>query len=175
MLVMDSDAVYRDVNDAALRAMQRTRDEVIGQPLGFTTPDERHPELARMWETFKRQGHIVVGWELELPDGSPLQVDVVGTSGTPVPGSYLTVYVARPRAGGRLSPREREVTALLAQGYSGEQIAGRLFLSPETVRTHIRNAMQHIGAQTRAQLVAVALADGLITLDGETAVSSDGA
>src|SRR3954471_7819978 len=175
MLVLDGDAVYRDVNDAALRAMQRTRDDVVGQPLGFTTPEERHPQLSQVWESFRRDGHIVVSWELALPDGSPLQVDVVGTANTPEPGSYLTVYVARPRAGGRLSPREREVTRLLALGFSGEQIAGQLFLSPETVRTHIRNAMQHIGAQTRAQLVAVALADGLITLEDGAAFSSGGA
>jgi DNA-binding NarL/FixJ family response regulator len=102
-------------------------------------------------------------------------VDVVGMADTPEPGRFLTVYVPRARAGGRLSPREREVTGLLAKGLSGEQIAGQLFLSPETVRTHIRNAMQHIGAQTRAQLVAVALADGLITLDGDGSVSPAGA
>ena len=175
MLILDREAVYTEVNDAALRAMQRTRDQVIGRSLGFTTPDERQPELERVWQRFKREGHIVVGWELALPDGSPLHVDVVGTADTPEPGLYLTVYVARPRAGGRLSPRESEITRLLALGLSGEQIAGQLFLSPETVRTHIRNAMQHVGAQTRAQLVAVALADGLITLEEGAAFSSGGA
>jgi DNA-binding CsgD family transcriptional regulator len=64
-----------------------------------------------------------------------------------------------------LSPREEEVTALLARGLTGEQIAQQLFLSPETVRTHIRNAMLRIHAQTRAQLVALALERGIITGD----------
>lgn len=53
----------------------------------------------------------------------------------------------------RLSRREREVFDLLAEGLSGEQIAERLFLSPETVRTHIRNAMAKLEARTRAEAV----------------------
>jgi Bacterial regulatory proteins, luxR family/GAF domain len=49
------------------------------------------------------------------------------------------------------------VLGLLAGGMSGAQIAAELFLSPETVRTHIRNAMGKLGASTRSQAVALAL------------------
>jgi DNA-binding CsgD family transcriptional regulator len=56
-----------------------------------------------------------------------------------------------------LTRREREVLGLLAGGMSGAQIATQLFLSPETVRTHIRNAMGKLGASTRSQAVALAL------------------
>jgi DNA-binding CsgD family transcriptional regulator len=56
-----------------------------------------------------------------------------------------------------LTPREREVRGLLAGGMSGARIAAELFLSPETVRTHIRNAMGKLGASTRSQAVALAL------------------
>jgi DNA-binding NarL/FixJ family response regulator len=59
-----------------------------------------------------------------------------------------------------LSPREREVLGLLADGFSGAEIAGRLFLSAETVRTHVRNAIQKLGARTRTQAVAMLVADG---------------
>ena len=48
---------------------------------------------------------------------------------------------------------------LLADGMSGAQIAERLFLSPETVRTHVRNAMGRTGAKTRAHLAALVVAD----------------
>ena len=61
------------------------------------------------------------------------------------------------RKTGPLSNREREVFELLAEGLSGAQIADRLVLSPETVRTHIRNAMAKLGASTRSQAVVVAL------------------
>jgi DNA-binding NarL/FixJ family response regulator len=55
----------------------------------------------------------------------------------------------------RLSPREWEVLGLLADGYQGPEIAARLFLSLETVRTHIRNAMGKLGARTRVQAAAM--------------------
>jgi DNA-binding CsgD family transcriptional regulator len=62
-----------------------------------------------------------------------------------------------------LTRREREVLGLLAGGMSGAQIASALFLSPETVRTHIRNAMGKLGASTRSQAVALALQNEEIT------------
>jgi len=61
-----------------------------------------------------------------------------------------------------LSPREREIMGLLSRGLSGEEAAKRLFLSPETVRTHVRNAMSKLGAATRAHAVALALQRGEI-------------
>ncbi len=54
-----------------------------------------------------------------------------------------------------LSPREREILSLLADGLTGQTIAERLFLSPETVRTHVRNATSKLGARTRVQAVAL--------------------
>ena len=62
-----------------------------------------------------------------------------------------------------LSPREREILGLLSQGLSGEEAAKRLFLSSETVRTHVRNAMSKLGAATRVHAVALALQRGEIS------------
>jgi DNA-binding NarL/FixJ family response regulator len=56
-----------------------------------------------------------------------------------------------------LSRRESEILSLLAQGLTGEEIAKRLVLSPETVRTHIRNAMEKLDARTRTEAVVKAL------------------
>lgn len=61
------------------------------------------------------------------------------------------------RREGALTRREREILELLAQGLSGAEIAARLVLSPETVRTHIRNAMSKLGARTRSHAVFLAL------------------
>jgi putative two-component system response regulator len=55
----------------------------------------------------------------------------------------------------RLTAREREIATLLSRGLTGEQIAELLSLSPETIRTHVRNAMGHTGAKTRAHLAAL--------------------
>jgi DNA-binding NarL/FixJ family response regulator len=62
-----------------------------------------------------------------------------------------------------LSPREREVLGLLSTGLSGEEAAKQLFLSSETVRTHVRNAMTKLGATTRVHAVALALKRGEIS------------
>jgi DNA-binding NarL/FixJ family response regulator len=62
----------------------------------------------------------------------------------------------------QLTRRERDVLRLLADGNSNEAIGKELFNSPETVRTHIRKAMEKLGADTRTQAVATALRAGLI-------------
>ena len=60
------------------------------------------------------------------------------------------------------SQREREVLRLLADGFTNEEIGKRLFISPETVRTHVRKAMAKLDADTRTQAVATALRQSLI-------------
>jgi len=65
-----------------------------------------------------------------------------------------------------LSAREKEVLSLLSQGLTGVEIAERLYLSPETVRTHVRNAMTKLNASTRAHAIAIAIKNGEISLDG---------
>jgi DNA-binding NarL/FixJ family response regulator len=62
-----------------------------------------------------------------------------------------------------LSKREREIMDLLAQGLTGEQVAAQLFLSPETIKTHIRNAMNKLEAHTRVHAIAIALREGFIS------------
>jgi DNA-binding CsgD family transcriptional regulator len=64
---------------------------------------------------------------------------------------------SRRGAGAPLSGREREILGMLAGGASGAVIAEQLVLSPETVRTHIRNAMAKLEASSRAQAVALAV------------------
>lgn len=56
-----------------------------------------------------------------------------------------------------LTKREREVFDLLAQGMTGEEIATRLTLSPNTIRTHIRNGMEKLHKHTRTGAVVKAL------------------
>jgi DNA-binding NarL/FixJ family response regulator len=56
-----------------------------------------------------------------------------------------------------LTKREREIFDLLAQGSTGEEIAARLTLSPDTVRTHIRNGMEKLHMHTRTGAVVKAL------------------
>jgi DNA-binding NarL/FixJ family response regulator len=61
-----------------------------------------------------------------------------------------------------LTQRERDVLRLLADGLANEEIGKRLYISAETVRTHVRKAMDKLDADTRTQAVARALRDRLI-------------
>jgi DNA-binding NarL/FixJ family response regulator len=73
---------------------------------------------------------------------------------------------ARPRAHPalpELTEREREIMALVAHGLSNDEIAGMLFLSPLTVKTHVSRAMLKLAARDRAQLVVIAYQSGLVS------------
>lgn len=62
-----------------------------------------------------------------------------------------------------LTEREREIVTLVAQGLSNDDIAGKLFVSPFTAKTHVNRAMSKLGARDRAQLVVLAYQSGLVS------------
>ncbi|MET7595650.1 response regulator [Streptomyces sp. NPDC004082] len=62
-----------------------------------------------------------------------------------------------------LTGREREAVALVAQGLSNDEIAGRMVISPLTAKTHVNRAMGKLRARDRAQLVVLAYESGLVT------------
>ncbi|HYS32771.1 MAG TPA: response regulator transcription factor [Streptosporangiaceae bacterium] len=72
----------------------------------------------------------------------------------------------RPRPAGRelerLTQREREVMTLVAAGLSNDEIAGRLYVSPLTAKTHVSRIMTKLDARDRAQLVVMAYECGLV-------------
>ena len=70
----------------------------------------------------------------------------------------------------RLTPREREVLALLLEGADNEAIARELVISPETARTHVQNLMSKLGAHSRLEAVAFAMQSGIrsILLEGRS-------
>ncbi|MEL4318213.1 response regulator transcription factor [Leifsonia sp. YIM 134122] len=61
-----------------------------------------------------------------------------------------------------LTARELEVLELVAHGLSNDEIAGRLFLSPLTAKTHVSRIMTKLGARDRVQLVVSAYEAGLV-------------
>ena len=77
-------------------------------------------------------------------------------TGAGVPGQ------AAPQGPGKLSDRERELVTLVAQGLTDAQIAGKLFISVSTVRTHLDRIRDKSGCRRRADLTRLALREGII-------------
>jgi two-component system, NarL family, response regulator LiaR len=63
---------------------------------------------------------------------------------------------------GQLSPRELEVLKLMVEGQSNPEIATALYLSPNTVKTHVRGIMNKLAVDDRVQAAVVALRAGLV-------------
>jgi DNA-binding NarL/FixJ family response regulator len=86
--------------------------------------------------------------------------------------TLLKGYLGRVRTGDEidlgevLSDREREVVKLTAEGYTAQQAADILSLSPKTIETYRHRAMQKLGLTNRAELVRYALRAGLLTDEG---------
>jgi len=75
----------------------------------------------------------------------------------------LLVTTVTTSTAGELTRRERDILRLLAEGSSNAEIGKALYLSPETVRANVRQAMTKLGAHTRTQAVAIALRRSLIS------------
>lgn len=86
-------------------------------------------------------------------------------------GDYLRLAKRREGRGQSdvLSAREREILQLIAEGFTNQQIAGKLCLSVKTVEAHKAHIMRKLGLRNRTELIKHALRRGLISLDAAPA------
>jgi DNA-binding NarL/FixJ family response regulator len=151
--------------------------------VGVDLPDERGTELVRRVSGKGGSSKFVIYTGLNDPDllEAAYRSGARGLVAKPAGISVLVEALREVWRGGRyfdpsfrkgngdengstetLSSRESEILSMLAGGLTGEQIAKRLVLSPETVRTHVRNAMEKLDARTRTEAVVKALDSGEI-------------
>ena len=152
---------YVYVNEAGAAMVGAPVDLMIGKTTWeHPTPDD--PALLdQLWERIEEERELEGRYRFIGADNRPRTVDFKARAHF-IPGRHIVTV--RERTGPRmpLSPREREVLTALATGRTGAQAAQTLSLSPETVRTHIRNAMEKLGAATRTHAIALAIASGEI-------------
>jgi DNA-binding NarL/FixJ family response regulator len=83
----------------------------------------------------------------------------------------LTASVARPRRPANvrqpLSQREHEVLRLIADGLENQTIANQLFVSVETIRTHVKSILRKLASRDRTHAVAVAFRSGVLTVEDD--------
>lgn len=146
--------------------------------VGIDLPDERGTELVRRISANGVGSKCLIYTGLNDPDllEAAYRAGARGLVAKPAGFSVLVDALREVWRGGRyfdpsfrqdnggggaptktLSSRESEILGMLAEGLTGEQIAKRLVLSPETVRTHIRNAMEKLDAPTRTAAVVRAI------------------
>jgi DNA-binding NarL/FixJ family response regulator len=100
--------------------------------------------------------HTVVGGKMYLSPG------ITGV----VVQDYVRASAKMPTDDVPLTPREREVLQLLAEGRTTKRIASLLHVSPKTVETHRRQIMEKLDLHSIAALTKYAIRHGLTTLDG---------
>jgi DNA-binding NarL/FixJ family response regulator len=98
--------------------------------------------------------------EAPLPD-LVRAIEMVAQGGVYVDPALASLLI-EPEHSDKLTPREREILRLIAHGLGNEQIGTRLFISPQTVRTHVGKAMEKLEVHSRTEAVAVALRQKLI-------------
>jgi DNA-binding CsgD family transcriptional regulator len=74
-----------------------------------------------------------------------------------------------------LSPREREVLNIVAEGRTDREIAARLFISERTVHVHVRRILAKLGVSSRTEAAGVAIRQGLVPANVPTTTEPNGA
>jgi len=186
MLIADDQRRWVTGNTAACDLLGIAPEEIPWRTMDDFTPPSERKQLEEQWQAFLLSGTAEGWYRLSVPDRPLVPVEFSATANV-LPARHLSVFIppdnafteqsegalAREAAwrpvvaegSGRLqlTDREREVMTLVASGLQGGDMAERLFLSPETVKSHVHNAMGKLGAHTRAHAVAIALVTGQIT------------
>jgi DNA-binding CsgD family transcriptional regulator len=177
LALADDDGVLCEANRAAAQLLRLPRTALCGTALDALAAHHDRPAAGRrLRDLLERDVWEPGSIDLVLADGRRIEVHSQAIS-HPRAGHMLALRTALPRrfarrgvvlardtAPLRPSDRELEVVRMLAAGLTGEEIARQLMLSPETVRSHLRNVMGKLGAATRPHLVALAIQDGWVSL-----------
>jgi DNA-binding CsgD family transcriptional regulator len=166
MVVVDDERCAREVNHAACVMVQRPREVFLRLRIDDLTAPVALPQIEQAWAQFLERGTLTGRWPLITGDQRLIEVEysAVARSRGPL---HLFVFVTRHMPGAdavdsvasgvAMTTRETEVLNLLALGFTGPEIADRLVLGLDTVRTHIRNLKRKLGARTLPHLIALAM------------------
>lgn len=167
VVLLDESRRIVSLNEAAVRLLGADRERLVGSNFSDRVLPAERERSAAEWLEFLRSGEYAATRFLVRADGSTVHVDFAARLAE-VDGERRAIYVVIPRdapvpppsptaAELVLTPRERQIVMLIAMGRDTAEIAAELHVSPETVRSHVRNAMAKLDVHTRAQLVAVVI------------------
>jgi DNA-binding NarL/FixJ family response regulator len=123
----------------------------------FTAYSERS-QLGRRLESGAR-GYILK----EAPHATLLRaIEKVAAGEGFVDPALMPTFITGKDQTDMLTGREREILQLLADGMSNADVAAKLFISQETVKSHVRHILAKLEADTRTHAVAIALREAII-------------
>jgi PAS domain S-box-containing protein len=163
IVVFDGQGRYTHANAEASHIMGAPVGQIIGRRVGEFTSEENQGSIERLLDDLSTHGEASGVHHVRGLSGEDRVVRYRARSEF-MPGMHIVVSEELPAAGRRLSPREVEIMTMMARGLNGTKIAEELTISRETVRTHIRNAMEKLQARTRPHAIALAAASGEIPL-----------
>jgi DNA-binding NarL/FixJ family response regulator len=154
VIIMDLRMPGMDGIEATEEILKRAVDTAV---IVFTAYSER-ALLSRSLESGAK-GYILK----EAPHETLLRaIEKVAGGETFVDPALMPNLIQGRDGGDALTQREREILQLLADGMSNADVAQRLFISQETVKSHVRHILVKLEADTRTQAVAIALREAMI-------------
>ncbi len=154
VVIMDVRMPGMDGLEATKVLTQRVPDSAV---LIFTAYSERSL-LSRGLES-GATGYILK----EAPHSTLVRaIEKVASGEQYVDPALMPTFLSGKDQGDMLTAREREILQLLADGMSNSDVADRLFISQETVKSHVRHILAKLEADTRTQAVAIALREAII-------------
>jgi DNA-binding NarL/FixJ family response regulator len=105
---------------------------------------------------------VVAAGEALLAPGVTRRLIIEFARLRPHTAAEVTGAAGRPGAFAALTPRETEVLRLVAEGLSNTEIAARLVVTEETVKTHVSRILSKLGLRDRTQAVVAAYESGLV-------------
>jgi len=167
--ILDEERRLIDMNPAGLRLLCQTAAPLAGEPAEEVIAHADRARSEADWRRLLREGRLNGTRTLIRADGSEVEVLFAAVVES-VAGERHAIYTLTPAGANGAGPeaepelssasltaREAQVVRLIARGLDTSEIAATLHVSPNTVRSHVRNAMAKLGARTRAQLVAQVL------------------
>jgi DNA-binding NarL/FixJ family response regulator len=165
---MDADVIILDMmmsRTSCLEAVQQLRKQGVTVPILVLSGDESH---------FNVKAALNAGARGFVPKRSDLSemefaIDAVAKGGTYVSPSVsdnanAQANASAPSSSEVLSPREHEIFLLLAQGRKNRDIGAQLSISTRTVDTHRSNILKKLNLHSNAELVRLAISEGLVNI-----------
>jgi DNA-binding CsgD family transcriptional regulator len=186
MVLVDNERRYLEANAAARLLARVSLRDIRRLRIDDYTAEADRPMMEAAWAELIQRGAVSGRYHVTFPDQSDIWL-LYAAIANALPGRHLVVFVPADWPGeeldaiqpsdeaedpSALSARQLDVLRLVAVGANAAQIAAELSISEATVRTHVKNILERLGAHNRAHAVALAMTQGLLSEGASSAAEN---